>query len=207
MTNCCYIKTLATALLLFTAVASKAQLSHLFAGSVEPTLALESNFSKLLSRQVQFSGYGLGFNWESGLSLGLVYYHMGSKVITPKYSQPAGAEWRLYMNYISLLTKYNLLNQNNWLIDAQLGNGWGKVNLKDNKIQKDKYNVYVCEPAVNAQYNILNWLGLYSQLGFRLAVPGGPLTLRDYSSLKFNIGFTIIPIPFYHAVKNNTLFE
>lgn len=207
MKNCSYTKLFFLLLGLFTSCSLRAgDFKDLFKGKVEPYVTYESNYSKLINRQVQFSGYGLGFDWESGLSLGLNFYKLGSNVITPRFSD-AGAEWQLETSYLSFMAAWRFLEKEKFLVIGELGNGFGRINFQEASVQKTKYGLYTFEPTLHSRYYVLPWLGLAAQLGYRLAIPGGPPKIRDFSSFKFDIGFTIAPIPFYNAIKNNTLFN
>lgn len=180
---------------------------NIFSGLVEPYITYESNYAKIMSQQIQISGYGLGFEWTSGLALGLTYYQLNSKIFSHKYALSSSDNWLLHFQYISIVASYKILQQQKFVIRGELANGIGKVGFTDKDVKKTKYGIYCFEPALNFRYNIIEWLGLISQLGYRLAIPNGPPTIGDFSSLKFNIGFTISPMAFYKALKNNTLFN
>lgn len=207
MKNSSYIKSSFLALLLLSAVSTYAlDTRYLGVGSrselfedPQPYVTLEANYSKLLNRQVQFGGYGLGFDFN-GASIGLTYYRLRSNVFTARYSN--GADWKFRMNYLSLQLSQRLYQTGKWRVVAALGNGFGQINLQEGDVDRGKHGVYIFEPGVDARYTIVSWLGLSAQAGYRLCFPGGPPTIGDLSSTKFNIGFSIMAIPLYNAIQS-----
>lgn len=191
--------------MIFSAFSVKAQ-TNLFTGKISPYITYESNYSKILNQQVQFSGIGAGLEWESGISIGLNYYTLGTNFITSRFS-PNGQNWQMQINYLSFMAAYRLYENSKFLIIGELGNGFGNVNFKSLNIQKNRYGLYTLEPTLHARYYILNWLGIATQMGYRLSFVGGPPTVANFSSYKFDIGFTIAPLAFYQALKTNTLID
>ncbi|MFY0675031.1 MAG: hypothetical protein JXQ87_16640 [Bacteroidia bacterium] len=177
-----------------------------FSGSISPYLTYESNYSRLLGQPVQFNGYGLGLEWESGVSLGLTFYRLGTNFITNEFS-PNNANWQMSISYLSFMLAYELVSKEKFLIVAELGNGFGNTNFSSLNVQKSRYSLYSFEPTLHGRYYILNWLGLASQFGYRMSFPGGPATLVQLSSFKFDIGITIAPLALYEAYKNNEIID
>jgi len=204
MTNSFYTKKIAIGLLLAIMSIGKSQgASNLASGlfqQPEPYVSIDANYSKLLSQQVRFAGYGLGFDFESGLSLGLTLYRLRSKVLTSEYS--LGAAWQFRISYLSVLAAYKLYEKDKLKVVAELGNGFGNVNFLELEVDRGRYGLYVFEPNLYTRYSILSWLGLAVQVGYRMGFTSGPPTVGELSSLKFDIGFTVMALPLYRAIKN-----
>ena len=205
MKNSCSNRIIFLLFFVFGFLGLKAQ-NELFSGKISPYITYESNYSKILNRQVQFSGYGLGLEWESGLSFGLTYYNLGTNFITSQFS-PNGQNWQMEIKYLSFMAAYKFYDMNKFILVGELGNGFGNVNFRSINIQKNKYGLYTFEPTLHARYYVLKWLGLATQFGYRLSFPGGPPKVSEFSSFKFDIGFTIAPFAFYEALKSNTLID
>lgn len=175
-------------------------------GKIEPLLAYESNYSVVLNRQVAFSGYGLGFEWESGTGLAIVYNTMDSRIFTPKYS-PLGQLWQVRFHYFSLDGYQTLFDGHkaSLALSMGIGSGWVRFAYRDAFVSR--HRAICLEPSLNPTYRILPWLSLTSQVGYRLAMVGGAPSGPSFSSLKMNIGFSIAPLPFLEAVKNKNLIN
>lgn len=165
----------------------------------EPYISFETNYSRLLNRQVQFGGYGVGFDFD-GASIGLMYYRLSSNVFTVRYSN--GADWKFRMNYLSIQFSQRLYESGKWRVVAALGNGFGQINLLEGTLDRGRHGVYIFEPGIDASYTIVSWLALSTQVGYRLTFPGGPPTIGELSAAKFNIGFSLLALPLYQAIKN-----
>lgn len=179
-------------------------LAKLFEGKVEPVLYLRTNYGKILNRQVRFGGYGLGLNFESGLSISLGYNRLGSQVLTPRLV-PNGNDALLKMHYGSLLIAYEVLDENKFSVVAEMGNGFGNVRFTQNGFLKSKIGIYCLEPAIYGRYYTFDWLAITGQFGYRVTLPGGVASIGDFSSYKVDIGFALIPLKFYQFIKNSQL--
>ena len=177
-----------------------------FQGSISPYITYESNYSRILGQPVQFNGYGLGLEWESGISLGLTFYQLGTNFITREFS-PRNELWQMDVSYLSFMIAYEFLSNKKFLLVAELGNGFGNTNFSSLNVQKSRYSLFTFEPTLHGRYYILKWLGLASQLGYRMAFPAGAPTIGQMSSFKFDIGVTIAPLELYEAYINNTLID
>lgn len=175
-------------------------------GKMEPLLAYESNYSVVLNRQVLFSGYGLGFEWESGTGFAIQYHTMHSRIFTSKYA-PLGQQWEVRFNYFTLDGYQTLIDGQKAGLAVSLGIGSGWVRFLHRSAFKSRHRAYCLEPAVSPRYKILPWLSLTTQVGYRLALVDGPPTGASFSSLKMNIGFSIAPFPFYQGIKHKNLFD
>ena len=165
-------------------------------------LYLGANYGKILNRQVRFNSYGLGFEFESGVSLSMTYNHLGSRVITPRLV-PNNLDSRLRLHHWSFLVAYKVINESKWQLVAELGNGLGNVRLTQHGFLRSKFGIYCFEPALYGRYYTFDWLALTGQVGYRLTLPGGSASIRDFSSYKMDIGIALIPLKLYHFLKNS----
>jgi hypothetical protein len=193
-------------LFLFVGSSKGIDLKSYFDGKISPYITYESNYSRILGQSVQFNGYGLGLEWESGVSLGLTYYNLGTNFITSEFS-PGNQNWQMDVSYLSFMIAYEFFSNEKFILIKELGNGFGNTNFSSLSVQKSRYSLYTFEPTLHARYYVLKWLGLASQLGYRFSLPAGPPTIGQLSSFKFDIGVTIAPLALYEAYKNNTIVD
>lgn len=174
-------------------------------GKVEPQLIYQSHYASLLNRQASFVGGGLGLRWESGFGFQITYQTLTSRVFTRRYSQ--GANWRTQVGFLSFGMSQLFYRYSRFQTSLLLENNFGSLAFSQNEKQRGRYGWYSFEPALYAEYQLLQWLWVSGILGYRMAFTGGEPRGIDFSSFKVNVGFGLSPLALYKAYKNKALLE
>ena len=173
-----------------------------------PYVTYTSNYSKVIQTQVRFTELGGGIFLPFGFSAGFNYQYLNSELRTRYLAQNEQDRININLSYASLVGGFTLYQIEKITFRLEMAAGLGSLKRKHTLPPLNKKNnLAVLEPAMELKYMILDWLSITGKVGKRWFSIAGQPKGSDFSSTKINLGFSIAPVPMYHAIKNKTLFN
>ena len=171
-------------ILVLFAVVVQAQILEEIRGSFEKKPKFFFNFTQynsFINRQsANISGIKAGLEFNEKVRLGFGYGWLNSdivdKIVIEKNDLKYQTNGQLKFNFISTSFEYEFYTNDSWHLSVPLVVGAGGAHYEYiDRITKDRTStknspIVLFEPTVNAQYNIISWVGISGGLGYRFAV-------------------------------------
>ena len=171
-------------ILVLFAVVVQAQILEEIRGSFREKPKFFFNFTQynsFINRQsANISGIKAGLEFNEKVRLGVGYGWLNSdivdKILIEKNDLTYQTNGQLKFNFISTSFEYEFYTNDSWHLSVPLVVGAGGAHYEYiDRITKDRTStknspIVLFEPTVNAQYNIISWVGISGGLGYRFAV-------------------------------------
>jgi len=133
---------------------------------------------------------GLEFNEKVrlGLGYGWLYSDIVDRIIIDKNDLSYTTNGQLKFNFVSTSFEYEFYSNYPWHISVPLVVGAGGAHyeyvdrLSRERTKTKNFPVVLFEPTVNAQYNIIDWVGISGGLGYRVAMNASRELKNNFSS-------------------------
>ena len=143
---------------------------------------------------------GLEFNEKVRLALGYswLYSDIVDRINVNRNDLSYQTNGQLKFNYLNTTFEYEFYSSYPWHISVPLTVGAGGAHYEyidrftKVRTKTENFPVVLFEPAVNAQYNIIDWVGISGGLGYRVALNAS----RDFKK-NFNSPIYIIQLKFF----------
>ena len=146
-----------------------------------------------------FSGVRVGLNYNKRIKFGVGYFALtSSSVVSPVIIDDDGLAYQtsgeLNFHFFSVTTEYIFYRKDPWqfsFIPLQFGLGRASYDYirrsEERRVATKGETVFILHPDFNAQYSILNWLGLGASLGYRVSLNGSKNVREDFNSPTFSL--------------------
>lgn len=143
---------------------------------------------------------GLEFNEKTRLAVGYswLYSDIVDRISISKNDVTYQTNGQLRFNYVNTSFEYEFYSDYPWHVSLPLVVGIGGAHyeyidrISKERTKTDNFPVVLFEPSVNAQYNIIDWVGVAGGLGYRLALNSS----RDFKK-NFNSPIYVIQLKFF----------
>jgi hypothetical protein len=155
--------------------------------------------SYISSNVANFSGIRTGLNYNKRFKFGIGYFGLtNSSVVSDVTIEDDGLPYttsgELNFHFFSLTAEYIFYHQDPWqfsFIPLQAGIGrasYDYIRRSENRRVATKGEmIFLIHPDFNAQYSVLNWLGLGTSLGYRVSLNGSKKVQEDFNSPTFSL--------------------
>lgn len=157
-------------------------------------------FNSYISRDIaNFSGIRVGLNYNKRIKFGVGYFALtNSSVVSPVNIESEGIPYEtpgeLNFHFFSITTEYIFYQQAPWqfsFIPLQLGFGRASYDYisrsEFRRVSTRAESLLILHPDFNAQYSVLEWLGLGASLGYRVSLNGSKKVQEDFNSPTFSL--------------------
>lgn len=203
------------------AVAMQAQVLDEIKGSFSKKPKFFFNFTQYNSfinrESANISGIKAGLEFNQKVRLGLGYGWLSSdivdKIAIQKNDLSYQTNGQLKFNFVNTSFEYEFYTNDSWHLSVPLVVGAGGAHYEYiDRITKERTStknstVVLFEPTVNAQYNIISWVGVSAGLGYRFAVNGTRDYRKNFSSPIYTISLKIFFDEIYRDVFPDGIFK
>ncbi len=177
-----------------------------------------TQYNSFINRQsANISGIKAGLEFNKKVRLGIGYGWLNSdivdKIAIDKNDLAYQTNGQLKFNFISTSFEYEFYTNDSWHLSVPLVIGAGGAHyeyidrLTKNRTSTKNFPVVLFEPTVNAQYNIIDWVGVSAGLGYRVAVNASKDYRKNFGSPIYNIQLKIFFDEIYREMFPNGLFK
>jgi len=177
-----------------------------------------TQYNSFINRQsANISGIKAGLEFNEKVRLGLGYGWLNSdivdKIVIDKNDMSYQTNGQLKFNFISTSFEYEFYTNDSWHLSVPLVVGAGGAHYEYiDRITKDRTatknsHIVLFEPTVNAQYNIINWVGISGGLGYRFALNASKDYRKNFSSPIYVIQLKIFFDEIYRDLFPNGLLK
>jgi len=133
---------------------------------------------------------GLEFNQKVRVAVGYswLYSDIVDRITVTKNDVSYQTNGQLKFSYINTSFEYEFYSDYPWHISVPLvlGSGGAHYEYIDRfsreRVTTDNFPVVLFEPSVNAQYNIIDWVGISGGLGYRVALNASKEFKKNFNS-------------------------
>jgi hypothetical protein len=168
-----------------------------------------SRSSFITNNSANIFGFAIGATFGKKLIIGGEYNALNS-IITRKITIGSDqvsevlefAYFSYFVEYIVPLTKHWKI----YVMPFSIGIGSSSYQYVHNFAYKveDNYTIIPFEPQVEVDYNFTRWLGLYTQVGYRLMLVNNPAIIQNFNSPTYSFGVLILPFEIVAGIFPNT---
>ncbi len=168
-----------------------------------------SRNSFITNNSANIFGFAVGSTFGKKLIIGGGYNALSS-IITKKIMVGNDAvNEQLSFAYFSYFIEYIMPLTRHWKIYVtpfSLGLGGSNYQYFHDLAFKitDSYTVIPYEPQVEIDYNLTRWLGLYTQVGYRLMLVNNPAIVQNFNSPTYAYGVLILPLEIFAGIFPNS---
>jgi hypothetical protein len=158
---------------------------------------------------------GLEFNEKTRLALGYnwLYSDIVDKISISRNDVTYQTNGQLRFNYLNSSFEYEFYNNYPWHISVPLVLGSGGAHYEyidrftHERVTTKNFPVVLFEPSVNAQYNIIDWVGIAGGLGYRVALNSSKEFKKNFNSPVYVIQLKFFFDAIYKEVFPNGLLH
>jgi len=205
----------------FYAVAMRAQILGEIGESFRTKPKIFFNFTQynsFINRQsANISGIKAGLEFNKKVRLGLGYGWLNSdivdKIAIDKNDLSYTTNGQLKFNFISTSFEYEFYTNDSWHLSVPLVFGSGGAHyeyidrLTRERTSTKDFPIVLFEPTVNAQYNIIDWVGVSGGLGYRFALNASKDYKKNFNSPIYVISLKILFDEIYRDVFPNGILK
>jgi hypothetical protein len=177
-----------------------------------------TQYNSFINRQsANISGIKAGLEFNEKVRLGLGYGWLSSdivdKIAIEKNDLSYQTNGQLKFYFINTSFEYEFYTNDSWHLSVPLVVGAGGAHyeyidrLTRERTSTKNSAVVLFEPTVNAQYNIISWVGVSAGLGYRFAVNGAREYRKNFASPIYNIQLKIFFDEIYRDVFPNGIIK
>jgi hypothetical protein len=154
-----------------------------------------------------FSGMRAGLNYNQTVKVGLGFSYLNSSVVTPIHISENELNYTtnglLRFTYAEATFEYIFYKTDDWQLSFPLTVGGGKAHYKyisrtnSEQARSPGYAAWIVEPAITAQYILLDCAGANASLGYRSTLAAGPEIKSNLNSVTFSLGFQLLLYEIY----------
>jgi hypothetical protein len=154
-------------------------------------------------------GYSVGVTLGKKLTIGGGFNALNSIINKKKIIGSDTINEQLNFVYFSYYVQYIMSLSKHWKlyltpISFGLGSSSYQYNYKGVATTESSYTVIPYEPSIELDYNFFKWLGLYTQVGYRLMIINNPAIEQNFNSPTYSYGVLISPFELYAAIFPRT---
>ncbi len=196
-------------LFIFTGLFAKAQfidsLQHAVNTKGTFTFSFTSRNSFITNYNAYISGFAVGVTFGKKLTIGGGYNFLSSSITKKETIGSDVVTASLSFAYFSYYVQYIMNLSKHWKIYITpfcLGLGGSSYQYFFNT--QDSHTVVPYEPQVEIDYNFKKWLGLYTQVGYRLMIINNPAIVQNFNSPTYSYGVLLSPFELFAAIFPRT---
>jgi hypothetical protein len=155
-------------------------------------------------------GYMLGVSFGNKFVIGggFDYLSNSTPVYQTTYIGNDAVKERLNFFFFSYFVEYIINLTKHWRIDVPVAMGFGgssyQYSLDKIQYTESGRGIVNVEPEIELDYNFNKYIGLYTQVGYRLMLVNNPLIHDNFNSVTYSVGLLISPLEIYADIFPNT---
>ncbi|MGP8215864.1 MAG: hypothetical protein ACLQQ4_09900 [Bacteroidia bacterium] len=166
------------------------------------TFSFTSRNSFITNYSAYIFGFSVGVTFDKKLTIGGGYNALNTIINKRKIIGSDTLNEQLSFAYFSYYVQYIINVSKHWKLyimpfSIGLGGSSYQYNYKGSQYSEDSYVIVPYEPQVELDYNFNKWLGLYTQVGYRLMILNNPDIVQNFNSPTYSFGVLFSPFEFY----------
>ena len=155
-------------------------------------------------------GYMVGvcFGKKFVIGGGLNTLSGSTPVYETKYIGKDTVHAKMDFTFFSYFVEYIFNLSKHWRIEIPVSIGFGsssyQYRLDNRKITESSKGIINLEPQVELDFNINKYVGIYTQVGYRLMLVNNPLIHENFNSVTYSVGLLIYPLEIYAGIFPKT---
>jgi hypothetical protein len=197
----------------FTGLFGKAQLIDTIQDALNRKATFSFSFTSRNSFITNYSayifGYSVGVTFGKRLTIGGGFNALNSIINKKKIIGEDTLNEQLSFAYFSYFVQYRVNLSKHWKLYLMpfcmgIGGSSYQYNYKGVYTTEASRVVVPYEPQVELDYNFNKWIGLYTQVGYRLMLVNNPAIVENFNSPIYSYGVLISPFELYAALFPRT---
>lgn len=173
------------------------------------TFSFTSRNSFIRNNFAYIFGYAVGVTFGKKLTIGGGFNALNTIINKRKIIGEDTLNEQLSFAYFSYYVQYAINLTRHWKIylmpfSIGIGGSSYQYNYKSVFTTEDSRVIVPYEPQVELDYNFNKWLGLYTQVGYRLMLINNPAINENFNSPTYSYGVLFSPFEFYAALFPRT---
>jgi hypothetical protein len=200
-------------LLLFTGLFAKAQFIDTLQNVINRkgtfSFSFTSHNSFITNYTADIFGFAVGVTFGKKLTIGGGFNSLNSLITKKKIIDEDTIKENLSFAYFSYFIQYTKSITKHWKLYLTpfcigLGGSSYQYTYKGVSVTENSRTVVPFEPSVEIDYNFNKFIGLYTQVGYRLMLISNPAIPENFNSPIYSYGIALYPFELYAAIFPRT---